>query len=128
MLYTERVTLVQPVAGRLGTGYPVRQTSTGPHRDPSNPRQDALGHVRAELAALREREEGLKTELLERGVARADGRLFRAVVSKAVSWRLDTARLKTEFGEDWVTARSKPVSSTSVRVSAHEEAQIRRTP
>ena len=79
---------------------------------------DELGALKADLADLKAREEGLKAELIARGLPEAEGALFRATVSQGTRWTLDVERVKSEMGEAWYTSHSKVGTATSVRVSA----------
>lgn len=49
---------------------------------------------------------------------KAEGQLFRVSVSQSTKWYLNTKLVKEEMGEDWVTQRSSPSTSTTVRSSA----------
>jgi hypothetical protein len=84
---------------------------------------DHLGHVKAEAAEVKAREEQLKAELIARGVSEAEGMLFRAVVTEATRWTLDADRIRSEMGEAWCNARSKVSSVTTLRVSARTGAK-----
>ena len=86
---------------------------------------DALGKLKAEAANVKAREDALKAELIARGVAEAEGALFRATVSEAARWTLDSDRVKAEMGEAWYSARCKVGISTTVRVSARTGATKR---
>src|SRR5690348_14387880 len=77
---------------------------------------DALGHVKAEAAEAKAREEALRAELISRNVSTAEGVLFRATVSEATRWTLDAERIKAEMGELWCTAHSKVTAVTTLRV------------
>ena len=50
---------------------------------------DQPGHVKAEAAEIKAREEALRAELIGRGVSEAEGILFRATVTKATRWTLE---------------------------------------
>jgi hypothetical protein len=79
---------------------------------------DRLGHVKAEAAEIKAREDTLKAELIARGISSAEGALFRAALSEATRWTLDVERVRREMGEGWCLARSKVAAVTTVRVSA----------
>jgi hypothetical protein len=79
---------------------------------------DALGHVKAEAAEIKAREDSLKAELIARGVPEADGMLFRATISESTRWTLDVTAIREEMGEAWCDKRSKVSRSTSVRICA----------
>ncbi len=69
---------------------------------------------------LSKRQDALKGEIIQRldGFGVAEGALFRAAVSAAVSWVLDTQAIKVEMPEEWLKARTKKRASTTIRVSA----------
>jgi hypothetical protein len=79
---------------------------------------DQLGHAKAEAAEVKSREDALRAALIARGITEAEGMLFRATVSEAARWTLDTERVKAEMGNAWYEARSKVGVCTTVRVSA----------
>jgi hypothetical protein len=79
---------------------------------------DQLGHVKAEAAEIKAREDALRAELITRGDAKAEGMLFRASVSQATRWTLDAERIKAEMGELWTVAHSKVSTVTTLRVAA----------
>jgi hypothetical protein len=79
---------------------------------------DQLGHVKAEAAEIKAREDALRAELIARGITEAEGMLFRATVTEATRWTLDAERIKAEMGELWTVAHSKVSAVTSVRLSA----------
>jgi hypothetical protein len=79
---------------------------------------DQLGHVRAEAAEAKAREDALRAELIARGVTEAEGMLFRASVTQATRWTLDADRIKAELGELWTVAHSKVSTVTTLRVTA----------
>lgn len=81
---------------------------------------DELGGIKAAMADLKSREDILKAQLIERGVKEAEGALFRATLSGAARWTLDTDRVKREMGAAWFDARSKVAMVTSLRVSARK--------
>src|ERR1700687_3374084 len=79
---------------------------------------DRLGAIKAALAGAKAREEGLKAELIARGLPEGEGALSRATVSQGTRWTLDADRVKSEMGEAWYTAHCKVGAVTTVRVSA----------
>ncbi len=80
---------------------------------------DELGSLKAEIAELEAREKTLRDELVARGAGEVDGDLYRATVSEAVRWTLDSAKVKAEMGERWWTARCRRALVTTVSVKAH---------
>ena len=79
---------------------------------------DQLGHVKAEAAEIKGREDALRAELISRGVESAEGMLFRVTVTRATRWTLDAERIKAELGELWTVAHSKVSTVTTLRVTA----------
>jgi hypothetical protein len=79
---------------------------------------DALGHLKAEAAEIKAREEALRVELIARGITEAEGVLFRASISQDTRWTLDAERIRQELGELWCISHSKVSTITSVRLSA----------
>ncbi|HLJ18974.1 MAG TPA: hypothetical protein VKU84_02185 [Stellaceae bacterium] len=79
---------------------------------------DELGALKADLANLKSREDAIRAELIGRGVTEAEGALFRATITEATRWTLDTDRVKAEMGQAWYEGRCKIGTATTVRVSA----------
>lgn len=79
---------------------------------------DELGQVKAEAADIKSREDAIKEALIAAGVTEAEGDLFRATVTEATRWTVDSDRVKTEMGEAWYQARCKIGKTVTVRVSA----------
>jgi hypothetical protein len=79
---------------------------------------DQLGHVKAEAAEIKAREDALRAELIGRGITEAEGMLFRVTVTQGTRWVLDSERIKADLGELWTVAHSKVSTVVSVRVSA----------
>jgi hypothetical protein len=84
---------------------------------------DQFGHVKAEAAEVKAREDALRAELLARGVESAEGMLFRATITEATRWTLDSERIKAELGELWAVAHSKVSTVTTLRVTARTGAR-----
>ena len=59
-----------------------------------------------------------REELIRRDVAEAVGALFRATVSEAVRWTVDSAQVKAEMGAAWWNARCRQSLITTVAVKA----------
>jgi len=57
-----------------------------------------LGQLSAEIAELEGRRQAFREELIRRGVSEVEGALFRATVSEAVRWTIDSAKVKAEMG------------------------------
>ena len=81
---------------------------------------DLLGHVKAEAAEIKAREDALKAALTARGVTEAEGMLFRATVSEALRETLDAEKIKYEMGPSWCSLHSKLAIVSTVRVSARK--------
>ena len=79
---------------------------------------DTLGTLSAEIAELEGRRLAFREELIRRGVSEVEGALFRATVSEAVRWKIDSAKVKAEMGEEWWSARCRQSLVTTVAVKA----------
>jgi hypothetical protein len=79
---------------------------------------DQLGHVKAEAAEIKAREDALRAELIAREVTEAEGLLFRATVSEATRWTLDSEAVKAEMGHAWYQARCNIGACVTVRISS----------
>lgn len=77
---------------------------------------DELLAVRAEMAALKSREDALKLLVLEMDPRERFGRDAEASVTKSERSSLDTKALRAEMGDAWVDARSKTTVVTTIRV------------
>jgi hypothetical protein len=87
---------------------------------------DELGTVKAQAADLKAREDALKAELIARRVTEAEGALFRATITDATRWTLDTDKVKSETGTDWYVARCRVSATTTVRLCARTGSATRR--
>jgi len=79
---------------------------------------DQLGALKADIADLETREKQLRDELVRRGLSEVEGNLFRATISEAVRWTIETAKVKEEMGEAWWNARCRQGLVTTVAVKA----------
>jgi hypothetical protein len=79
---------------------------------------DQLGHVKAEAAEIKSREESLRAELIARKVSEAEGYLFRVTIGESLRQTLDANRVKQEMGENWYGARCNIGVATTVRITA----------
>jgi hypothetical protein len=81
---------------------------------------DDLGTVKAEIAALLEKEKALTEKIKRTGLTEINGTLFRATVSTCDRESIDVKQLRADLGEDCIKPylRSTPVSTC--RVSAHK--------
>ena len=77
---------------------------------------DQLGAVKAEIAALEEREKNLRHELIGRGVPEAQGSQFSACVQEGIRWSLNIPTVRSEMGETWFNARCRQSTVTTVTV------------
>jgi len=77
---------------------------------------DQLGAVKAEIAALEEREKNLRHELIGRGVPEAQGSQFSACVQEGIRWSLNIPTVRSEMGETWFNARCRQSAVTTVTV------------
>ena len=86
---------------------------------------DEIGKLCAEIADLEAQRKVFREELIRRDVAEAEGALFRATVSEAVRWTVDSAKVKAEMGEAWWNARCRQSLVTTVAVEArHSVARV----
>ncbi len=83
---------------------------------------DELGLIKAQISALKAREDELKEELIASGEAEAEGSLFRATVTQTsrttTDWKAVAAKL--EPSRQLITAHTTEVPAVSVRVSARK--------
>ena len=77
---------------------------------------DQLGAVKAEIAALEEREKNLRHELIGRGVPEAQGSQFSACVQEGIRWSLNIPTVRSEMGETWFNARCRQSAVTTVTI------------
>jgi hypothetical protein len=82
------------------------------------PLADELGEVRAQIAELKEREQELRSEILDVGEDRIRGERFTVGVQRREMMRLDIALIREKMGEEWVAKHSKPIKTTIVKVAA----------
>jgi hypothetical protein len=85
---------------------------------------DRLGTLKAEIAALADREKALRDELLRRGEREIEGAMFAATVSDAVRWTLDTKAVKAEMGAGWYDQRCRQAIITTVTVRPRAVARL----
>ena len=79
---------------------------------------DQLGTLKAEIAALEDREKSLRDELIRRGGTEIEGALFCVTISDAVRWTLHAKAVRGEMGDAWWNARCRQSLVTSVAVKA----------
>lgn len=89
------------------------------HNTPTGSLIDELGKLKAEIAPLINRENMIKDELKQRMEPGSplEGKLFRAVLTDSVQWRVDKKALEKDFGDGW-TVYGKPIRSKALRISA----------
>ncbi len=85
---------------------------------------DQLGRAKAEAPEIKSREEVLRAELIARGITEAEGMLFRATVTEASRWTIDTECVKQEMGAAWYQARCRVGACVTERVSARIALQV----
>jgi hypothetical protein len=76
---------------------------------------DAIGALDVEAKALRDRRAELVKLLEDVEAGRYEGLSHALTIVEKVDWRLKTADVKAEMGEDWYNARCKQSFSRSVR-------------
>ena len=86
------------------------------HNLPVGDLADQLGSVKAEIAALEDREKTLRDEIIRRGVSECQGAAFGASVTQAVRWTLNTQAVKAEMGLPWYDAHCRQSAVTTVSV------------
>jgi len=83
--------------------------SVSPYNNlPAGDLADQLGAVKAEIAALQDREKNLRDELIRRGVSECQGAAFGASITEGIRWTLNTQAVKTEMGLAWVRREVPP--------------------
>ena len=79
---------------------------------------DELGRLATEIAELEGRRKAFREEMIRRGVAEAEGAVFRATITDAVRWTIDAKAVRVEMGEPWWEARCRQSLVTTVAVKA----------
>ena len=79
---------------------------------------DAIGAVDVEAKALKARRADLIKRLEDVEAGRYEGLKTALTIVEKIDWRLKTADVKAEMGEDWFLARCKQSFSRSVRTVA----------
>jgi hypothetical protein len=100
--------------------HPIAVSASPLHNLSTGDIADQLGRLKADAADLKAREDALKAELIRRGATEAEGALFRATLTEAARWTLDTDRVKAEMGEPWYSSHCRVGTSTTLRVSARK--------
>jgi hypothetical protein len=77
---------------------------------------DEFGALKAQIAELETREKALRTELIGRGSADADGTHYSASITEAVRWTIDAKAVRSEMGDAWWNARCRQALVTTVAV------------
>jgi hypothetical protein len=83
---------------------------------------DELGTLKAQIAALTEREKALKASLFESGYAEIDGAHYRATVSWTERATLDSEAVRALLTEEQVRRCTKVSEVKTVRVVARKRA------
>lgn len=83
---------------------------------------DELGTEKAAIAERTERERALKNELIRRRIKTADGKRYRATISRQVKTRLNMTAVRAKLGALWCRRNSSESKETVVRVSARKRA------
>ena len=65
----------------------------------------------------------MRDELIRRGGAEIEGAVYRATISDAVRWTIDSAKVRAEMGDAWWNARCRQSLVTTVAVKALVAAQ-----
>jgi hypothetical protein len=81
---------------------------------------DDLGTVKAEIAALQEKEKALVAKLKLTGMNEINGTLFRATISDAERETVDTKQLRADLGEELIAPYLRSTSVSTCRVSARK--------
>lgn len=81
---------------------------------------DDLGTVKAEIAALQEKEKALVAKLKLTGLSAIDGTLFRATVSVSDRETVDAKALRADLGEDLIKPYLRTTPVETLRVSARK--------
>lgn len=79
---------------------------------------DLGARIKSASDKLAKLDKACKARIVANDAKEVRGSIYKATIVEVVSWRLDTARVKDEMGEDWYTAHSKPSTSRSVRYGA----------
>jgi hypothetical protein len=79
---------------------------------------DEIGRLCAEIADLEARRKAFREELIRRAVPEVEGSVYRATISDAVRWTLDSKAVRSEMGEAWWDARCRQSLVTTVAVKA----------
>lgn len=98
-------------------GYPMRQSNVAPL-------VDELGAVKAQIAALAERETALKQALAESGPGAYEGKTFRATVTESVRETLDMKAVREKLSPQFIAAHTNVTPVTTVRVVARSAALV----
>ena len=82
---------------------------------------DELGAVRAQQAALKIAEAGLRDAILAHRVGEAEGKIYRFTLISATRSTLDVDRVRREMGEQWYENMCRSTATTSLRVTPRRE-------
>ena len=87
---------------------------------------DELGALKAQIAAMTERESALKAYISGSGRAEIDGALYRATVSLSERATLDADKVRSILSPSQIEECTKTTEVTSVRVVARKRAKVSR--
>ena len=79
---------------------------------------DRLGALKAEVGGLQAQEKALRDELIRRKASSLDGAVYRATITEAIRWTLDTGAVRAKMGADWYDAHCRQSVVTTVAVKA----------
>lgn len=79
---------------------------------------DALGDLKAEIAALLQREKHLKAELIAMGAGAHDGKRYRVTVSHSERETLDMDAVRAKLSRQFILAHTNVTEVTTVRAVA----------
>ncbi len=81
---------------------------------------DELGAIKAQIANLKEQENGIKDSLINMGIHEAEGELFRVTIRETVRRSLDTALIRKLVPKLLLRQAEKESTCTTVRVTARK--------
>lgn len=89
-----------------------------PARSNSTTAIDDLGHIRAQIADLKKKEQALKQSVIELGEGAHEGELFRATVTETKRDVFDVAWAKKKLGNKQVAAHTRQTAYVTVTLTA----------
>jgi len=79
---------------------------------------DALGAIKAQIAALEEREKELRDEVAAMGAGSHEGELFKVTVIMTERETLDMKAVRAKLSPQFITAHTRVTPVTTVKVAA----------